>query len=40
MEINDTNLNLTEGEPNASERSTRTNNNQTTTSERMEKTKY
>ena len=40
MENNNTNLNLTEGEPNTSKRSTRTNNNQTTTSERMEKTKY
>ena len=40
MEINNTNLNLTEAEPNTSELATRTNNNQTTTSERMEKTKY
>ena len=40
MENNNTNPNLTEGEPNTSERSTRTNNNQTTSSERMEETKY
>ena len=40
MDNNNTNLNLTEGEPNTLERSTRMNNNQTTTSERMEKTKY
>ena len=40
MENNNTNFNSTEGEPNSSEQSTRTNNNQTTSSERMEKSKY
>ena len=39
MENNNTNPNLNEGEPNISERSSRTNNT-TTSSERMEKTKY
>ena len=40
MENSNTNFNSTEGEPNLSEQSTRTNNNQTTSSERMEKSKY
>ena len=40
MENNSTNFNSTEGEPNSSEQSTRTNSNQTTSSERMEKSKY
>ena len=40
MENNNTNFNSTEGEPNSSEQSTRTNNNHTTSSERMEKSKY
>ena len=40
MENNNTDPNLTEGEPNTSEQSTRTINKQTTTSERMERSKY
>ena len=39
MENNNTDPNLTEGEPSTSEQSTRTINNQTTTSERMERSK-
>ena len=40
MENNNINPNSTEGEPNSSEQSTRMSNNQTTSSERMEKSKY
>ena len=40
MEKNNINFNSTEGELNSSEQSNRTNNNQTTSSERMEKSKY
>ena len=40
MENNNIDPNSTEGGPNTSEQSTRTNNNQTTTSERMERSKY
>ena len=40
MENNNINPNSTEGEPNSSEQSTRMSNNQTTSSERMEKRKY
>ena len=40
MENSNTDPNLTESEPSTSEQSTRTINNQTTTSERMERRKY
>ena len=40
MENNNTDPNLTEGEPNTSGQSTRTDNNQTTMSERIERSKY
>ena len=40
MEDNNTDPDSTEGGPNTSEQSTRTNNNQTTMSERMERSKY
>ena len=40
MENQNTDLNSTEGGLNTSEQSTRTNNNQTTSSERMERNKY
>ena len=40
MENNNTDPNSTDGGPNTSEQSTRTNNNQTTTLERIEKSKY
>ena len=40
MENNNIDPNSTEGGPNTSEQSTRTNNTQTTTSERMKRSKY